>query len=1027
MKLVSVYINAYNAEKFILETVNSVLNQTYKNLQVIVVDDGSTDKTPEILASIDDSRLEVYRVEPNGHISNALNVGLSHVKGEYVAHVDADDLWAPDKIEKQLEYLENNPDCSACVTHVKIIDESSNEIIETSTNFAEVFNVENMSQALMFRSFYDSANHICHSSFFARTELIKKVGKHDVSMPYLHDFDYWMRTLCYTSIHIIEEPLTLYRVGISAQSNSIMTDARWISHDTEYARLMEKAINLLPADVFCEAFADKLKLAGKHTEEEIEIEKAFVMADAVLPLLPNKHLTINKFAQLFSQEKYVALAAEKFGFTIHDFYKMQTQPSLHNAKKAEQKEKEATQKIDLLNQNVEQLEKNVEALNQNISELKQKEEFLSSEIKNKNKQLQQANDNIVRMNYEMSVLCQSLAEFNNSFFWRATAPARKLVQKLKNFLTRHPHMLAIFIFFKCLLKHGYKEAKEKYIAFLPGNKANSIFEITYERQKREKKTAFDKKITISILVPLYNTPKEYLIEMIESVTSQTYSGWELCLADGSDKEHSYVGDVCRKFAKKDKRIKYKKLDENKGISDNTNACIEISSGEYIGLFDHDDLLHSSALYEIMKAICEKDADMVYTDEVTFEGDDVTNIVNYAFKPDYAPDTLRSYNYICHFTVFSRELMEKAGGGFNNRFDGSQDYDLILRLTEKAKNIVHIPKALYFWRSHAASTASSISAKPYIIESAHKALKEHLERQGLKGKVEDGVAPSIYKIRYKIDGNPKISIIIPNKDHTDDLDKCIQSIFDKSTYQNYEIIIVENNSTEDETFAYYEKIKQHEKVQVIYWEREFNYSAINNFGVQYAKGDYILLLNNDVEVLNEDWLEQMLMFAQRSDVGAVGAKLYYPDDTIQHAGVIIGVGGVAGHSHKYLHRSEPGFMARASIIQNLSACTAACLMIPKKVYEEVGGLEEGYAVAFNDVDLCMKIRKEGYLIVYTPYTELYHYESKSRGFEDTPQKVARFNTEINRFKSRWGKELQAGDPYYNPNLTLAREDFSLDIK
>ncbi len=1025
MKLVSVYINAYNAEKFILETVNSVLNQTYKNLQVIVVDDASTDKTPEILASIDDSRLEVYRVEPNGNISNALNVGLSHIKGEYVAHDDADDLWMPDKIEKQVEYLENNPQCDFCVTHVGMIDENGDNADEKYTQMRDIYNISGMSQAKMFRYFYDHANHICHCSMLARAELIKKVGKYDLSMLYLQDFDYWMRVLCFTPIHIIEEPLTLYR--IHSGNNSRMNEAKWTSHDTEYARLMEKAINLLPADVFCEAFADKLKIKGEHTPEEIELEKAFVMIDAVLPLLPNNHIAINKFAELFKQEKYVNLAAEKFSFTIHDFYKLQTVPSLHNAKKAEQKEKEATQKIETLNQNVEQLEKNAEALNQKISELNNKEEYLNAEIKDKDKRLQQANGDIIRMNYEMSVLCQSLEEYNNSFFWRATAPARKAVQKFKNYLTRHPRILAIFIFIKCFLKHGYQQAKEKYIAFLPKNKGNSIFERTYKRKKAERKTVFEKTITISILVPLYNTPKKYLVEMVESVMSQTYSKWELCLADGSDEAHSYVGDVCCKLAKKDKRIKYKKLDKNKGISDNTNECIKISSGEYIALFDHDDLLHSSALYEVMQAICEKDADMVYTDEVTFEGDDITNIVNYAFKPDYAPDTLRSYNYICHFTVFSRELMEKSGGGFNNRFDGSQDYDMVLRLTENAKNIVHISKALYFWRSHAASTASSISAKPYIIESAHKALQEHLERQGLKGEIQDGIVPSIYKIKYEIDGEPKISIVIPNKDHTDDLNKCLNSIFYKSSYKNYEIIIIENNSTEEETFAYYEKIKHHEKVQVVYWKREFNYSAINNFGVQYAKGDYILLLNNDVEVINEDWLEEMLMFAQRSDVGAVGAKLYYPDDTVQHAGVIIGVGGVAGHSHKNLPRSGHGFMGRASIIQNLSACTAACLMIPRKVYEEVGGLEEGYAVAFNDVDFCMKIRDAGYLIVYTPYAELYHYESKSRGLEDTPQKVARFNTEINRFKSRWGKELEKGDPYYNPNLTLAREDFSLDIK
>ncbi|MGN1320794.1 MAG: glycosyltransferase family 2 protein, partial [Acutalibacteraceae bacterium] len=378
----------------------------------------------------------------------------------------------------------------------------------------------------------------------------------------------------------------------------------------------------------------------------------------------------------------------------------------------------------------------------------------------------------------------------------------------------------------------------------------------------------------------------------------------------------------------------------------------------------------------------------------------------------------------HFTAFSRQLLDSVGY-FNNEYDGSQDYDLILRLTEKAQNIVHIPKALYFWRSHKASVASDVSAKPYVIDSAKRAIKAHIERLGLSGSVEDSMVPTTYKIQYDINGNPLISIIIPNKDHINDLDKCLSSVYEKSTYKNFEIIIVENNSTEDKTFEYYKSIQnKYENLKVITWDKGFNYSAINNFAVKQAKGEYVLLLNNDIEVITPDWLEQMLMFAQRKDVGAVGAKLYYPDDTIQHAGVIVGLGGVAGHSHKYFDRTDPGYMARASIAQNLSACTAACLLVRKDVYNEVGGLDEGYAVAFNDVDFCMSIRKAGYLIVFTPFAEFYHYESKSRGIEDTAEKRARFNSEVFRFQDKWGAELKKGDPYYNPNLTLDSENFAL---
>ena len=547
------------------------------------------------------------------------------------------------------------------------------------------------------------------------------------------------------------------------------------------------------------------------------------------------------------------------------------------------------------------------------------------------------------------------------------------------------------------------------------------YKINAARAKKESSFVFEKNVKFSVVVPLYNTPIKFLREMIKSVQNQTYANWQLCLADGSDEAHKYVGQYVKRL--KDKRITYKKLEQNKGIADNTNECIALANGNFIALFDHDDLLHPSALFEMAKVIDEQDADFVYTDEVTFVGK-TSNITIYNFKPDYSPDTLRSYNYICHFTAFSKKLLDEVGG-FNSDYDGSQDYDLILRLTEKAQNIVHIPKALYFWRSHKASVASDVSAKPYVVDSAKRALAAHLERIGLSGRVEDAVVPTTYKIQYDIIGEPKISIIIPNKDHTDDLEKCLSSVYEKSTYKNFEVIVVENNSTEQKTFEYYSDAeRRYKNLKVIKWDSGFNYSAINNFAVKQSSGDYVLLLNNDIEVITPDWLEQMVMFAQRKDVGAVGVKLYYEDDTIQHAGVVVGLGGVAGHSHKYFARENPGYMARASIAQNLSACTAACLMIRRDVYDEVGGLDEGYAVAFNDVDLCMKIRKADYLIVFTPFAEFYHYESKSRGMEDTPEKRARFNSEVFRFQGRWEKELKAGDPYYNPNLSLDTEDFAL---
>ena len=613
---------------------------------------------------------------------------------------------------------------------------------------------------------------------------------------------------------------------------------------------------------------------------------------------------------------------------------------------------------------------------------------------------------------------------SNAFFWRVTKPARAVLDATKSLARKNENVYLLLRSIKDTLKGGFGYAREKRNAyFIEKNRIQATSNIVSEEElERQRSVKFDRSITFSILVPLYNTPIEFLTQMIRSVQNQTYGKWELCLADGSDAEHGEVRKYCADAARADKRIKYKKLRENKGISENTNECLRMSTGEYIVLFDHDDLLHPSALYENMKVICAEGADFIYSDENTFHVDPSDAYCPH-FKPDYAPDTLRSYNYICHLTVFQRGLLEKAGGGFRKQFDGSQDYDMVLRLTEQAQHIAHIPKILYYWRGHEGSVASNISAKAYTVDAAKAALTEHLKRIGLKGKVLDSSVPSTYRIQYDIDGTPLISIVIPNMDHISDLKKCIDSITEKSTWHNWEIIIVENNSRNAETFEYYRSLEGRPEIRVVTWKGPFNFSGICNYGARAAKGDYILLLNNDIEVITPGWLEQMLMFAQRSDVGAVGAMLYYPDETIQHAGVIVGLGGVAGHSHKYFPRGHVGYSYRLTLAQNLSAVTAACCLIPRRVWEQINGLDESFEVAFNDVDMCLRIRKAGYLIVWTPYAELYHYESKSRGQEDTPDKKQRFQGEIDRMQERWHDVFMTGDPYYNPNLTLDREDFS----
>ena len=637
--------------------------------------------------------------------------------------------------------------------------------------------------------------------------------------------------------------------------------------------------------------------------------------------------------------------------------------------------------------------------------------------------------------------------------WKMSAPFRKAMHyviRQRDRLKNCGNLRGIWA--KIKYKGREREAMERYgTASFP----------TEERRRAEEETVFPHMVKFSILVPLYNTPREFLTAMLDSVVAQTYKNWELCLADGSDiggsigsdiggsigsdiggsigsgGNHSYVGEICREYQKADReknggqgRIIYQKLEKNEGISGNTNRCLALATGEYIGLFDHDDILHPSVLYEYAKAINEQGADYIYCDETTFKNNDINKMLTMHFKPDYAVDNLRANNYICHFSVFHRHLLD-GSELFRTKYDGSQDHDMILRLTDKAKKVVHVPKLMYYWRSHAGSVASGIQAKTYAVDAAKGAVADHLRKHGYTHfKITSTRAfETIFKISYQIIGNPKISIVIANKDHEPDLRRCISSIMEKSTYDNYEIIIVENNSETPEIKKYYEELKEDERIKIVTYEGSFNYSAVNNLGVKAAEGEYILLLNNDTQVITVNWMEELLMYAQREDVGAVGAKLYYGDKTIQHAGVVLGLGAhrTAGHSHYMQHRENLGYMGRLCYAQNVSAVTGACLLVSKELFEKAGGLDESFAIALNDVDFCIKLWEMGYLNVFTPFAELYHYESVSRGLDDQGEKAARYNEESARFREKWKEVLEKGDPYYNPNFSLDRSDFSLKVE
>lgn len=546
--------------------------------------------------------------------------------------------------------------------------------------------------------------------------------------------------------------------------------------------------------------------------------------------------------------------------------------------------------------------------------------------------------------------------------------------------------------------------------------------VTEEELERQRKTEFSFRPMISIIVATFNTKEEYLKEMIDSVRNQSYSNWQLCIGDGS------TNDSVEKYVKEhygdDSRIVFKKLEKNYGISGNMNGALELVTGDYVGLFDHDDLLTPDCLYEFVASMQEVHHDCVYSDEDKLN-DKTKKLEDPHFKPDFSIDLLCSHNYITHFFVVNMDIVRKVGG-MRSEYDGSQDHDFIFRCVEQANSVHHVPKILYHWRMHPLSTAMDPESKMYCYTSGKKAIESHFKRVGIDATVEMLPRPlyGMYHCKYTVKDHPLVSILIPNYNHKDLLKGCIESLMNVNAYSNIEIVIVENNSTEQEIFDYYKELEEtYSNVKVIYYEGDFNYSKINNYGVKYTHGEYILFLNNDTKVIEPDSIEDMLGVCQREDVGAVGAKLLYEDDTVQHCGVVVGYHGYATAAFSLIDRNDFGYMGRPRVSWDVSAVTAACLMTKREIFDEVGGFDEDFKVACNDVDLCLKIRSLNKWIVEDVFSVWYHYESKSRGLEDTPEKQARFQSEIARFQKKWPEILKNGDPFHNPNFDLDKGPFT----
>lgn len=541
----------------------------------------------------------------------------------------------------------------------------------------------------------------------------------------------------------------------------------------------------------------------------------------------------------------------------------------------------------------------------------------------------------------------------------------------------------------------------------------------------QKQMTFPYEPKISIIVATFNTSKEFLDDMVGSVINQSYSNWQLCIADGSDT--NFVIDYLEQRYSNESKIVWKKLEKNYGISGNMNGALALADGDYVGLYDHDDFLEEDCLFEVVKSLQDFRYDIVYTDEDKFDNDSKF-FVDPNFKPDYNVDLFRSHNYITHFFCVNKKIIDEVGGMIPE-YDGAQDYDFMFRCIEKANGIHHIHRILYHWRIHPLSTAGNPESKMYCYEAGQKAIQAHYQRTGVDATVEMVPKPyyGLYHTTYSTKDNPLVSIVIPNMNHKDVLKTCIDSLYSTNSYQNFEIIIIENNSNQQEIFDYYTELEStHDNIHVVYWEGIFNYSAINNYGVKSAKGDYLLFLNNDTEVIEPKAIAEMLGCCMRPEVGIVGAKLLYEDDTVQHAGVVVGFNNYAGHVFTEIDKDDLGYMMRPIINCDYSAVTAACMMVKKSVFDEVNGFDEQFEVACNDVDFCLRVRETGKLVVYNAFALWHHYESKSRGYEDSIEKVQRFENEMNKFYERWKTFIEKGDPYYNKNFKIEYGPFKYDI-
>ncbi|MBF0476863.1 MAG: glycosyltransferase, partial [Deltaproteobacteria bacterium] len=962
--LVSVIIRTYNRHDRLRQALTSVFTQSYRRLEVIVVNDGGEEVDPGLAEFRPGLNLIGIRHRENQGRSAAANSGLRAATGNYVTFLDDDDYWLPDHVATLVEGLTENghqvayTDC-ACVR----VEPGAESNSRSSSPPIKIFSEEFDRDRFLFENYIPT---IC--LMFSR-QILADTGYFDEDLEIYEDWDYWIRLSRLVDFKHIPKVTAEYRIYPGAG-----TGVTGSSHDVWFwtAKVVEKNRQFISGAAWVRFARDYLGPKLEFGEGCRDILRRYPFAgpeagpeEGPVGLPYDSPYQVNRLDMFRARLNHLMADRVHLNATVAD----QT---------AELRDKDCS----------------IKELQHAVNELQGR---------------------TVTLNHLVSEQRAVLDEIFHSLGWMILQYYRNTRERLKQWFRKSkpspevppaeaPHPA------------GPDQSYDQLI------RAKEAGEINPDEIRREI-TGFAFQPLISLIMPTYNTPAEWLNRAINSVRGQLYPNWQLCLADdGSTAEETI--SLLKNSAEADHRIKIAYLKENLGISGASNQALALAEGEFVGLLDHDDELAPTALYENVKLLQgHPDADMIYSDEDKLTPDGLR--VEPYFKPDWAPDQLLSHMYTCHFGLYRRELVLRVGG-FRPGYEGSQDYDLVLRLTEQTDRIYHIPKVLYHWRMIPGSTAADYQAKGYADQAALKALNDALTRRGIQGEVGPGLFPGSFRVKRAVIGRPMVSIIIPFKNKQEYLERCLDSIKAKTDYDHYEILLINNGSDDPATLDYLDGLKGRDHIRMFNYAGPFNFSAINNWAVARAAGEHVLFLNNDTEVTAGEWLRALLEHSQRPEVGAVGAKLLYPDNRIQHGGVVLGLGGIAGHPHKYLPADDPGYFGQLSVIRNFSALTAACLMMRRRVFDEMGGFDErNLSIAFNDVDLCLRIREKGYYIIYTPFALLYHHESVSRGYEDTPEKAKRFQVEIDYMRRRWGAALTS-DPYYNPNLSLEKHDLSFDL-